>query len=548
MQSSLIAKVRSVLRAGALFAPFAALAGGQTPGVVEGEKTVVSGGVTSYMWVLNDGEAKNEKGKEGCDCVLTLYGARESYHDYGYVNRGGNVHKTLGKALSTWGAAYDAFLSVGLRSGKDAYGSIYGADFALSAPVGASGDAVLHSLSGKGSRLFAKTVLGDFSLGYQEGVESVLRINVLGAVSGEAGSMWGKYTRYMQRYTNGVPFHMYPGLYSENLLRVESGLNRPRGGAVRFNGILDSIPSRFNYVSPKVKGVTFGFSYALTGKTSDVHATPSFEVADAIGHMRRPLGGAGVKVGTRKVLALKAPRFDSGPRYNNILSAALKYELGASRKNMAAVLSAEYAKRNKLVDVLPGDYDYSGAGWLVEYSDLAAISTGLEATYSGVRGALAVGLLGSSGKPQSYVKVNEKGEVVEGKRTKVPYAQKRGHSFYVVTSLSYTDGPVTASLGYYMSRLNYNPVKYAPRYDKTEFVSPFDGVNELHDVVIGLGYNVYRKGSATLETFLNCHLYATKQHYRKYVLRTGEQEFRPGSKGTTKSTGVVVLMGLKFTF
>ena len=556
MRSSFVTKVWSVLRAGALVAPWVAMADLRESGVVDEERTVVSGGVSSYMWILNDGDVKNDRGQEDSDSVLTLYGARVGYHDYGYMRSGGDIHKTLGMGLNTWGASYDASLSVGLRTGRDKFGTVYGADFALSMPVGAAGETIMRSLSSRGSRIFARSVLGELSLGYQEGVETVMKVDVLGRISGAAvGSSWSKYTRYFQKFTNGVPFHVHPGLYSEHLLRMEESLARPRGHSMKFVDVLSSMPSRVNYVSPKMRGVTFGLSYALTGDARDLHYTPAFEVVDAVSQVKRGSaaiisdGSRSVEAHTRKVLALVTPRFDSKPEYNNILSAALRYELGASRKNMAAVLSAEYAKRSKLRDVLPGGYDYSGAGWLVEYNDLAAVSTGVEATYSGVRGALAVGLLGQSGKPQSYVKMDRKGEVVEGTRRRVPYAQQRGNSFYVVTSLSYTDGPVTASLGYYMSRLNYNPVKYVPRNNKIgDFISPFDGMNELHDVVIGLGYNVYRKGSATLETFLNCHLYATKQHYREYRLQKGVHEFRLGSKGTTKSTGAVVLMGLKFTF
>ncbi|QJC27448.1 hypothetical protein ANPL_01720 [Anaplasma platys] len=545
MRSSFVA---GSLAATLLLVHNAAGAAVSTVGEVDGERTVVTGRVSSYAWVLNDGDVNNEKGKEGSDLVLKLYGSKVGYRDYGYVDVGNDLHRSLAKGLNTWGAGYDAALSVGLRTGSDKFGNVYGADFTLSVPVGAAGGSVLHSLSGQGSRIFAKTMLGEFSLGYQEGVESSMKVNVLGKIAGETGAAWGRYTRYFQRYTGGVPFHMHPGLYSENLLRTDGSWERVHGYSAKFRDVFNSIPSRVSYVSPKVKGVNIGFSYALTPGANNIYRGPEFEVAEVIGDCRAGYIGESVCKG-RKVLALGTPRFDAKPGYSNVLSAALRYELGKARRRMAVVFSGEYARSGRLEDVLPMDYSYKGAGWLVEYNDLAAVSTGAEAHWGGVRGAFAVGLLGKSGKPKSYVKMDGKGVVTEGSRIRVPYAKQQGHSFYLVSSLSYTDGPVTASVGYYVSRLNYNPLRYVPRYEESgDFISPFDGVNELHDVVVGLGYNVYRKGSANLEMFLNCHFYTTKQYYRKYLLQSRSGEFHLKGRGTTKSSGVVALTGLRFTF
>lgn len=519
-----------------------------SPGEVDGERTVVTGRVSSYAWALNDGDVKNEKGKEGSDLLLSLYGARAGYRDYAYTDIGGDIYKSLGKGLNTWGAGYDAVLSVGLRSGRDRFGTVYGADFALAVPTGAGGGSVLHSISGRGSRVFARTMWGDFSLGYQEGVESSMKIDVLGPVVGQMGSMWGKYTRYFLRYTGGVPFHLYPGLYSENLLRVGGARDSIHGFSAKFRDVLNSVPSRFNYVSPRVRGLSVGLSYAVTAGAGSVLKGPGFDVTDAVSRVERDFLGESVRGGRRKVLALSVPRFDAGPEYKNILSSALRYELGRPGKKVAVVFSGEYARHRKLEDVLPRDYDYSDAGYLVEYSDLAAVSASAEGNYGGVKAAVTFGFLGKSGKPSTYVKMNAKGAVIEGTRRRVPYA-KHGNSFYVATSLSYADGPVTATVAYYMSRLSYHPLRYVPKEDKFgDFVSPFDGENDLHDVALGLGYNVYRRGSANLEVFLNCHLYVAKQHYRKYTLKRGVQDFSLSDRGQTSNTGAVALAGLKFTF
>ncbi|MFV9838607.1 MAG: hypothetical protein AB8U44_01095 [Aaplasma endosymbiont of Hyalomma asiaticum] len=525
------------------------------------ERAFVTGKVLSYMWLLNDEAVRGDL--ESRKKALVVYGAKPGYRDY---DRNGNgdvytmegVLGDRGRGLNSWGANYDAVLAMGLRTKRDAYGTVYGADFSLAVPVGAGGGSLTYGYAGTGSRVFADAAVGNFSLGYQEGVESSMKVDVLGAVTG-GGSSWGRYLRCFLRYADGVPFYMYPGLYSENLFRSIGSADRIPGFSAKFRDVFNSMPMRFSYVSPRIGGVSVGFSYSLSGYRNDLFRGGEFEVRDGL---KRPgtvkeissvmKRGDDVLLVPDKMVVIGLPRFDLGPVYKNILSAALRYDWEDvyERIKVSASVAGEYAKPKRPNEIAPAKY--KGMGYHIEYRDLAAASLGLETTYGGLRVALSGGYIGSSGRSKTYVSRNV--------RIDVPYT-RQAPSYYAAASATYTAGGLSGSVAYFVSKLIHSPtVDVASRFlgkvgDDMTAVSyvpekSYDGNNTLKDFVLGLAYSVYSKGSSSLEVFANCHMFFTKHEFTEHKYNEEDARFEHSAGYVHKNfhDGVVAVLGLKYSF
>lgn len=529
------------------------------------EKAFIAGRVLSYAWLLNDEVVRGDL--ESRKKALKVYGAEPGYRDYDSNGNGDVVSPDVlgdrSRGLNSWGTNYDAVLTMGLRSRRDGYGTVYGADFALSVPAGASGGMISYGYPGAGSRVFADTAVGNFSLGYQEGVESSMKVDVLSAINGGNGSSWGRYLRCFLRYANGIPFYMYPGLFSENLFRSLRSSDRVPGFSSKFRDVLDSMPMRFSYVSPPVSGVSVGISYSLSGYRDDMFRGGEFEIRDGlrrVGHNVRDYimyakdeeGDVGIGLVVDKVVGIGIPRFDLGPVYKNILSGALRYDWEDVYKNVKVgiAVAGEYARSKRPDEIAPAKY--RGIGYHIEYRDLAAASVGIEALYHGLRVALGGGYIGNSGRSKSYV--------TQGMHVDVPYT-KRAPTYYAAASAAYTTGNLTASLVYFTSRLVHSPIvdvtsKFLDGDVGKEGVgayipaASYDGNNSLKDFVLGLGYSIYRKGSASLEMFANCHLFFTKHEFTEHIYKEESARFEHGEGNVHRNThdGVVAVLGLKYSF
>ncbi|MDB1134973.1 hypothetical protein [Candidatus Anaplasma sp. TIGMIC] len=505
------------------------------PQAYDKERAFVTGKVLSYAWLLSDGDVKGSE--EGRELALKIYGAKVGYRDYGYIGHGDVFSPS--RNSNAWGANYDAVLSMGLRSKRDALGSVYGADFTLIVPAGSGGGSVVYGSPGVGSRVFADTVLGNFSMGYQEGVEALMKVDVLGNMSGESGSAWGRYLRNFLRYANGVPFHMYPGLYSENLFRSRGSSDRVSGFSAKFRDVLNSMPMRLSYVSEKMGGVTVGFSYSLSGYRDDTFRGGDFTVDQGVTSVKY-VSSSQELVHEKKMLTVTRPRFDFGPVYKNILSGAIRYDIGSEDgATLGVSLAGEYAKPKRRSDLVPGrDDGKKEEGVFIEYNNLEAVSAGIESGYRGLRFAVGGGYLGKSGRPKVYV--------TDKIRGKIPYV-KDVPSYYLASSLSYTKGAFSASVTYFESILAHNPPAVDFGHQVDFLKSTFDGENVLRDIVVGFAYSLYKKGTTSLDTFLNCHMFFTRHSINVHNLVDG-RVFERGKTYKNTHDGAIAVFGLKFGF
>ncbi|MCU7611567.1 hypothetical protein OC188_02515 [Anaplasma capra] len=509
----------------------------------------VTGRVLSYAWLLDDDPVGDEhaghrrvRGDESVPWRRSRYDA-------------GGAH-VFDHNLGSWGTNYDAALAVGMRSRSDRLGLIYGADFALSVPIGSFGRSFYDEMVGAGSRIFADTPYGDFFLGYQEGVESSMKTDVLGLVPGGSSSAWGKYLRCFLGYASGMPFHMYPGLYSENLFRSIGSFDRVGvfRETRRFLGVL---PMRLSYISPKVGGFSLGISYSPSGYRDDLFRGD----AHKLGVVRKVSGGAssasasGSASGSAAVttaattpgkpeLALLAvqPTFDLGPVYKNILSGALRYDWKSEDATFGVSVTGEYAKSKRYTDIyVPGADDP-----FVEYNNLAALSTGAEIGFAGLRVALSYGYLGNSGRPKVMSRGNKVWEV--------PYGASLP-SYYFASSLGYRYGDLYSSVVYFVSRVGHTIGASSGGAAHNDYRLGFDGKHILRDLAVGLDYSLYDRKNTRLGLFVSCHAFSLKQELGefKFVEGSGGDDgdyarVDPDERKRSKHSGVVVLSGVKFDF
>ena len=278
----------------------------------------------------------------------------------------------------------------------------YGADFQLLVPE--VSDAVERegkALVNRGSRVYALTPYGKFSVGYQEGVETARDGGFDDFIRGKDPSFM-KYRLPLLKgdfFVNGAgqwllnnSAILYPGLYSEAMFRSNNYLNyygfedQSRYYSKYF---VNNLPFRISYQSPNFMGVRFGFSYSPSGYADDlftawlprsvvgIASSPSKLLGDS---ERVPLGGGYRRI-KRKYIAwlrhdeqrgftrsswndkskkypekvwvhpvnnvLTDRRFSYAPAYKNILSSILSVNrvlyVGGDKVSVGFSLSGEYA-------------------------------------------------------------------------------------------------------------------------------------------------------------------------------------------------------------
>ncbi len=523
--------VAPVMAAALLFVSFGGMAASEPREEVGKGYAFVTGRVLSYAWLLDDNPVGDEH--EGHRRVR----GDEEVKSRRYGRHGiGDTH-VFEHNLGSWGTSYDAALAVGLRSKGSTLGLAYGADFALSVPVGSFGKSFYDEMVGAGSRIFADTPYGTFLLGYQEGVESSMKADVLALIPGGGGGAWGKYLRCFLGYASGMPFHMYPGLYSENLFRSIGSFDRV--GVLRetrrFLGVL---PMRLSYVSPKVGGFSLGVSYSPSGYRDDLFKSDAYRLGVGRSLSSEEESGSEAAGDAKLALVAVKPSFDLGPVYKNILSGALRYDWGDSDVAVGLSVTGEYARPKRYTDILnPGTSSF------VEYNNLAALSAGAEVKFAGLKAAVSYGYLGSSGRPRV---VSQSGRTWE-----VPYGTNLP-SYYFASSLGYGYGDFYSSVVYFVSRVGHTAGVARGGAAYHDYSKGFDGEHVLRDLAIGLGYNLYEKRGTRFGLFVSCHAFSLEQRSSEFKREDRGDYVRttssPQERESHKHDGVVVLSGVKFDF
>ena len=198
-------------------------------------RALVSGQAISYMW-SSSGEYKNFSDISG--------------------------------DMDDWGMNYDAILRLGAEIKSNDSGIKYGADFQVSVPNVRGKNFERKAALNRGSRIFASTPYGDFSAGYQEGVESIMKLDSSNIIAGDESSSWTQHIKgALSERKNALGYSVYPflfsaGLYSENIFRNNDNMVRTINSD---KDLINNLPFRMSYQSPNFMGLRFGVSYSPLG-------------------------------------------------------------------------------------------------------------------------------------------------------------------------------------------------------------------------------------------------------------------------------------------
>ncbi|MFV9921763.1 MAG: hypothetical protein AB8U72_03620 [Anaplasma ovis] len=402
----------------------------------------------------------------------------------------GRVSKDLG-----WNGDCDFIGNLSFEYVADS-GVLYGADFQLLVPeVGSAVEGEGKAIVNRGSRVFVLTPYGRFSLGYQEGVESVVSSpkshrNVFDDfVRGQDPTLM-KYKLPMLKgdfFAHGEGWWwlrgaalLYPGLYSESVFRENSlvdyyGVDEYSRHYSRY--FANNLPFRLSYQSPTFVGVRFGLSYSPTGYNSElfrgyyyedslqreeeqwrlVGELGDVENADRDGVRRGSVGGVGVPVADQPPASVGSPGGSVvgvsrtiltddvlyAPAYKNVVSAALSAErsfhIGGEEIKVGAAFAAEWAPA---IGVSKSYGDIAPVGG---FCALAAVGMSASVEVGGVDFGFGYGHLGNSGYPRGPLV----GSTINWGRGKTDPAWRP--SSYLVMGAGYGSGPFRAELSYFTS-------------------------------------------------------------------------------------------------
>ncbi|KJV65366.1 MULTISPECIES: ECH_0525 family surface protein Esp73 [Ehrlichia] len=194
--------------------------------------------------------------------------------------------------MDDWGMNYDAILRVGAEIKSNDSGVKYGVDFQVSVPNVKGKNFEKKAALNRGSRIFASTPYGDFSVGYQEGVESIMKLDSSNVIAGDESSSWTQHVRgALSERKNALGYSVYPflfsaGLYSENIFRNNDNMVRTVDNDKDF---INNLPFRMSYQSPNFMGLRFGVSYSPLGykfehfgRVLDLYTTDIINVVNKI--------------------------------------------------------------------------------------------------------------------------------------------------------------------------------------------------------------------------------------------------------------------------
>ncbi|CEI85366.1 Uncharacterized protein ehr_00760 [Ehrlichia minasensis] len=205
-------------------------------------RALVSGQAISYMWASADKS----------DNIFDISGNMDNY-----------------------GMSYDAILRLGAEIKSGDSGTKYGADFQVAIPSVKGRNFERKAALNRGSRLFAATQYGNFSVGYQEGVESIMKLDSSNIIAGDESNSWTQHLRgVLSEKKNALGYSMYPflfsaGLYSENVFRNDDNIDLTNGN----KDFINNLPLRMSYLSPSFMGLRFGVSYSPIGYKFDAFST-----------------------------------------------------------------------------------------------------------------------------------------------------------------------------------------------------------------------------------------------------------------------------------
>ena len=217
-----------------------------------------------------------------------------AFRDNYYHSKGISENLFLtSELLRKHGVSTDAMLQVSAEGRNDSFGIYYGGRMELDIPYTQQADYTsFKQVKNRGSKVYLNTAYGDFAVGYQVGIDSIMRIDAFSIGAGDNSNTWMRYvnlrgihdplkdksttanpanaTELRKKYLENV-FYLSTGLYSEGLFE---GANRFAKNSLqpvkeRAISITNHLPMRFSYLSPSFGGLKIGVSYAPYGYDED---------------------------------------------------------------------------------------------------------------------------------------------------------------------------------------------------------------------------------------------------------------------------------------
>ena len=341
-----------------------------------------------------------------------LVGVTKSYDQINYhkIDIGGKILSYAwmsddSKEVYDHGMKLDGILSIKSISVNPKLGIAYGANLQLEVPAIKSKN-FIPSVKGynKGAQLFIDSLYGNFSFGYQEGVESFMKVDASMIESGDNSVTWLQYTG-LSDLDKTVIYHVFPGLYSESLFN-ESYRNMVFKD-IENKSFINYLPFRISYHAPSFMGIRFGVSYSPLGydinlfEYKNSYVINGIEVPDlsqlngsddvlAFIKQRRDENLPVIlpSINIKGIVPSDKPEFIGGS-YDNIISAGLSYDNSFNDIDFRASIVGEYASDRK--NLKSSYVTYQRA------EDLAAFAIGASVTYHNIILAASYGYLGKSG-------------------------------------------------------------------------------------------------------------------------------------------------------
>ena len=481
-----------------------------------------------------------------------------------------NLHCDLGKNCTSLGYQQNSIVGIGIESSQDKYGNTYG----VSLISGIDG----RSFSNKESKFIIRTSYGNFSFGYQMGVESSMRLDASSIVVGDNSNIWVKHLRSLptgstgsfKNFAEGGMYFIYnfifqPGLYTESIVSnycnfvsnelLSCNVFIPNTLEVNISKFFSELPFRLSYQSQNFMGLKFGISYApfaYDKYSSLVHGlyrrfmTENFKKYEFYDLFK-------TRMNRMNVDNVKIYREDS--KYKQVLSGGISYTYDIDDLKFTTSIVGEYSKHANLNAI------WFGNNTDLAYNDLQAIAVGLEVNYHKLKFAGAYGNLGKSGfytpkcdmsdnikKCEEYDILND--VIKYGRRIRPGYevlggleplyshknahqdehehqddsnivvelAHKKYSNYYWDMGVGYNDGPLGFSITYFQSN----------RIGRI-----------LKDINVGLEYNFLKYGAFKGSMFSNFH---------HYIFSKVEHGYSATKSTTVTGRGDVLLLGVKLKF
>ncbi|ASI47756.1 hypothetical protein AOV_02770 [Anaplasma ovis str. Haibei] len=437
-----------------------------------------------------------------------------------------------------YGFASDGMLHITAEGRNDVWGVSYGGSLELDVPhVQKNAYVSFKQVGSRGARVFVNTQFGDLKVGYQEGVDSLMKVDAFSIGAGDNSNIWMRYVNLRgihdplknsdadavdlpnelrKRYLENT-FYLSTGLYSQSILegsnRFSTGVSSSSNRGLPAN-IVNALPFRFSYLSPSFGGLRLGVSYSPFGYDEDkiinAHVPRKLSV-----QTQTPVSGLlglglGFLRGTLEenvvVQEQNARARHILPLYERVTNVAVTYSAQIKGVDFKVSAISEYAKSKK--------------GLLSEHLSFAKLDDMKNIAFGGMFGYKNLKLAASYGYLGPIDRVNnmyvwDGGKFVLNIRDKV---------------LIKTEGTYFWTLG---GGYEYNGAYVSAIYRGSNYSG-----NKLNEIALGAEYNI-----STSASRVDCSFFA---NYHYFNARSSV--VLDSAKTNGVNNGRVMLAGMKVKF